>query len=64
LLYRNLGAKGFDDVSWTPVSPAQLSISEMAGAPLFDMDNDTWLDLWSPMALYPQIDQSNWPALP
>jgi len=57
-LYRNLGAKGFDDVSWTS-GVGQPSYSYVGwGAAFFDMDNDTWLDLLVANGhVYPQIDQ-------
>src|SRR5882724_6506313 len=57
-LYRNLGAKGFDDVSWTS-GVGQPSYPYVGwGAAFFDMDNDTWLDLLVANGhVYPQIDQ-------
>jgi len=56
-LYRNLGAKGFDDVSWTS-GVGQPSYPYVGwGTSFFDMDNDTWLDLFVANGhVYPQID--------
>jgi enediyne biosynthesis protein E4 len=56
-LYRNMGAKGFDDVSWTS-GVGQPSYPFVAwGTAFFDMDNDTWLDLLVANGhVYPQID--------
>jgi enediyne biosynthesis protein E4 len=56
-LYRNMGAKGFDDVSWTS-GVGQPSYSYVGwGTGFFDMDNDTWLDLFVANGhVYPQID--------
>jgi enediyne biosynthesis protein E4 len=57
-LYRNMGAKGFDDVSWTS-GVGQPSYPYVGwGTGFFDMDNDTWLDLFVANGhVYPQIDQ-------
>ena len=57
-LYRNMGAKGFDDVSWTS-NVGQPSYPYVGwGTGFFDMDNDTWLDLFVANGhVYPQIDQ-------
>jgi hypothetical protein len=57
-LYRNLGAKGFDDVSWTS-GVGQPSYPYVGwGAAFLDMDNDSWLDLFVANGhVYPQIDQ-------
>jgi enediyne biosynthesis protein E4 len=57
-LYRNMGAKGFDDVSWTS-GVGQPSYPYVGwGTAFFDMDNDTWLDLFVANGhVYPQIDQ-------
>jgi len=56
-LYLNMGAKGFDDVSWTS-GVAQPSYPYVGwGTAFFDMDNDTWLDLLVANGhVYPQID--------
>lgn len=57
-LYRNIGTKGFDDVSWTS-GVGQPSYPYVGwGAGFFDMDNDTWLDIFVANGhVYPQIDQ-------
>ena len=57
-LYRNMGSKGFDDVSWTS-GVGQPSYPYVGwGTAFFDMDNDTWLDLFVANGhVYPQIDQ-------
>ncbi len=56
-LYRNMGSKGFDDVSWTS-GVGQPSYPYVGwGTGFFDMDNDTWLDLFVANGhVYPQID--------
>jgi hypothetical protein len=56
-LYRNMGAKGFDDISWTS-GVGQPSYPYVGwGTAFFDMDNDTWLDLFVANGhVYPQID--------
>jgi hypothetical protein len=56
-LYRNRGPQGFDDVSWTS-SVGQPSYPYVGwGAGFFDMDNDTWLDIFVANGhVYPQID--------
>src|SRR5216684_3544203 len=56
-LYRNMGAKGFDDVSWTS-GVGQPSYPYVGwGTAFFDMDNDTWLDILVANGhVYPQID--------
>jgi len=56
-LYRNMGAQGFDDVSWTS-GVGQPSYPYVGwGTAFFDMDNDTWLDLLVANGhVYPQID--------
>ena len=56
-LYRNMGEKGFDDVSWT-AGVGQPSYSYVGwGTAFFDMDNDTWLDLFVANGhVYPQVD--------
>ena len=57
-LYRNMGTKGFDDVSWTS-GVGQPSYPYVGwGTAFFDMDNDTWLDLFVANGhVYPQIEQ-------
>ncbi len=45
-LYRNLGSKGFEDVSWTSGLGHQNYGLVGWGTGFFDMDNDTWLDLF------------------
>ncbi len=56
-LYRNMGTKGFDDVSWTS-GVGQPSYAYVGwGTAFFDMDNDTWLDILVANGhVYPQID--------
>ena len=59
-LYRNLGKKGFDDVSWTS-GLGQPSYPYVGwGTAFFDMDNDGWLDLLVANGhVYPQVDSAN-----
>src|SRR2546428_2980424 len=45
-LYRNLGPKGFEDVSWTSGLGHQNYGLVGWGTGFFDMDNDTWLVLF------------------
>ncbi len=56
-LYHNMGAKGFDDVSWTS-GVGQPSYPYVGwGTAFFDMDNDTWLDILVANGhVYPQVD--------
>jgi hypothetical protein len=56
-LYRNMGPKGFDDVSWTS-GVGQPSYPYVGwGTSFFDMDNDTWLDIFVANGhVYPQVD--------
>jgi enediyne biosynthesis protein E4 len=56
-LYRNLGEKGFDDVSWIS-GVGQPSYPYVGwGTAFFDMENDTWLDLLVANGhVYPQVD--------
>jgi len=56
-LYKNMGAKGFDDVSWTS-GVGQPSYPYVGwGTGFFDIDNDTWLDLFVTNGhVYPQMD--------
>ena len=57
-LYHNLGAKGFDDVSWK-AGVAKSSYPYVKwGAGFFDFDNDGWVDLFVASGhVYPQMDQ-------
>jgi hypothetical protein len=57
-LYHNLGAKGFDDVSWKAgVAKASYPYVKW-GTGFFDFDNDGWLDLFVASGhVYPQMDQ-------
>ena len=59
-LYRNLGKKGFDDVSWTS-GLGQPSYPYVGwGTAFFDMDNDGWLDLLVANGhVYPQVASAN-----
>lgn len=56
-LYRNKGQDTFDDVSWTS-GVGQPSYPYVGwGTSFFDMDNDTWLDIFVANGhVYPQID--------
>jgi hypothetical protein len=56
-LYKNMGEKGFDDVSWTS-GVGQPGYPYVGwGTAFFDMDNDTWLDLFVANGhVYPQVD--------
>jgi enediyne biosynthesis protein E4 len=56
-LWRNLGAKGFEDVSW-PSGVGRPSYADVCwGTSFLDMDNDGWLDLLMACGhVYPQID--------
>jgi len=57
VLYRNLGAQGFSDVSW-PAKLAKPTYNPVGwGTGFFDMDNDGWLDLFIANGhVYPQMD--------
>jgi hypothetical protein len=57
-LWRNLGERGFEDVSW-PSGLGRPSYSDVCwGDSFFDMDNDGWLDLLFACGhVYPQMDQ-------
>ena len=56
-LYRNLGPKGFEDVSWTSGIGHQNYGLVGWGTGFFDMDNDTWLDLFVANGhVFPQVD--------
>src|SRR6266852_5335233 len=56
-LYRNLGPKGFEDVSWTSGLGHQNYGLVGWGTGFFDMDNDTWLDLFVANGhVFPQVD--------
>jgi enediyne biosynthesis protein E4 len=56
-LYRNLGAQGFNDISWS-ARVAQPSYPLVGwGTAFFDMDNDGWLDILAVNGhVYPQMD--------
>jgi enediyne biosynthesis protein E4 len=58
-LYRNLGAQGFDDVSWNS-KLGQPSYPLVGwGTAFFDMDNDGWLDIFVANGhVYPQMDSA------
>ena len=58
-LYRNLGKKGFDDVSWTS-GLGQPSYPYVGwGTAFFDMDNDGWLDILVANGhVYPQVENA------
>jgi len=58
-LYRNLGKKDFDDVSWTS-GLGQPSYPYVGwGTAFFDMDNDGWLDLLVANGhVYPQVENA------
>ena len=56
-LYRNLGPKGFEDVSWTSGIGQQNYGLVGWGGGFFDMDNDTWLDIFVANGhVFPQVD--------
>jgi hypothetical protein len=57
-LYHNLGAKGFDDVSWK-AGVAKPSYPYVKwGTGFFDFDNDGWVDLFVASGhVYPQMDR-------
>ena len=57
-LYRNLGAQGFEDVSWSS-GLGQASYPLVGwGTGFFDMDNDGWPDLFVANGhVYPQMDE-------
>ena len=56
-LYRNLGDKGFEDISWTSGIGHQNYGLVGWGTGFFDMDNDTWLDLFVANGhVFPQVD--------
>lgn len=56
-LWRNLGAKGFEDVSWASGIGRPSYADVCWGTSFLDMDNDGWLDLMIACGhVYPQID--------
>src|ERR1700757_4794258 len=56
-LFRNLGSEGFDDASWTSNLGQPSYVYVKWGTGFFDMDNDTWLDIFVVSGhVYPQID--------
>ncbi|HKV25270.1 MAG TPA: CRTAC1 family protein [Candidatus Acidoferrum sp.] len=57
-LWKNLGANGFEDVSWAS-GIGRPSYSDVCwGTSFFDMDNDGWLDLLIACGhVYPQMDE-------
>jgi hypothetical protein len=56
-LYRNLGSKGFEDVSWTSGLGQQNYGLVGWGTGFFDMDNDSWLDIFVANGhVFPQVD--------
>jgi hypothetical protein len=57
-LYHNLGAKGFDDVSWKAGAAKPSYPYVKWGTGFFDFDNDGWVDLFVASGhVYPQMDQ-------
>lgn len=57
VLWRNLGAKGFEDVSWASGLGRPSYPDVCWGTSFLDMDNDGWLDLFLACGhVYPQID--------
>ena len=56
-LYKNMGPKGFEDVSWTSGIGQQNYGLVGWGTGFFDMDNDTWLDIFVANGhVFPQVD--------
>jgi hypothetical protein len=56
-LYHNLGATGFDDVSWKAGVAASSYPYVKWGTGFFDFDNDGWVDLFVTSGhVYPQMD--------
>jgi hypothetical protein len=56
-LYKNMGQKGFEDVSWTSGIGQQNYGLVGWGTGFFDMDNDTWLDIFVANGhVFPQVD--------
>ena len=56
-LYHNLGAEGFEDVSWRAKLAQPTFLPVGWGTAFFDMDNDGWLDLMAVNGhVYPQMD--------
>jgi enediyne biosynthesis protein E4 len=57
-LYHNIGAKGFDDVSWKSGIAKSGYAYVKWGTGFFDFDNDGWVDLFVANGhVYPQMDQ-------
>lgn len=57
VLWRNLGVKGFEDVSWASGLGRPSYPDVCWGTSFLDMDNDGWLDLLTACGhVYPQID--------
>jgi enediyne biosynthesis protein E4 len=56
-LYHNLGADGFEDVSWRAKLAQPTFLPVGWGTAFFDMDNDGWLDILAVNGhVYPQMD--------
>ncbi len=56
-LYHNLGADGFEDISWRAKLAQPTFLPVGWGTAFFDMDNDGWLDILAANGhVYPQMD--------
>jgi hypothetical protein len=56
-LYHNLGADGFEDISWRAKLAQPTFLPVGWGTAFFDMDNDGWLDILAVNGhVYPQMD--------